>query len=300
MAAVNKFRFIDIAEMGMCLLASSLKKSGAMVTGSFAEIDPALKSHLEKAGVQINNQGGWSAEALDASYTQAIIGPGADADNPEVLKAQELGIKISSFPEYIGEKAKDKQRIVIAGTNNRIATLAITLFVLKQYDRKFDYVTITPVPGFEDQIKITQNSVILIEGDEVMTSGIDRASRFLRYNQHICVISGLTSTNGKPNANDMETFANASPKGGTIIYNAEDKEANRIGSKERTDVQLVPFKTPGYKSENGKLVITDAKEPVAIRFDNKEEIQSISAARELLKKIGITTDQFYSALSNYK
>jgi UDP-N-acetylmuramate: L-alanyl-gamma-D-glutamyl-meso-diaminopimelate ligase len=231
----------------------------------------------------------------------------AKKDNPELLKAESLGLPILSFPEFIYNRSINKQRIVICGSHGKTTITALLIHVLSFFNRKFDYVIGAQQEGMENTVKLTDAPIILIEGDEYLSSPLDPTAKFLKYHHHMAIISGIAwdHANVFPTSADyeqqFELLADASPKCGTIIYNSDDKVVEKIAKKERADVQAIGYTTHDHVIENGVVyLIGSGKERTPIQLFGKHNLQNISAAKELLKKIGISNDQFYEALPSFK
>ena len=107
-----KAHFIAIGGSAMHNLALALHHKGYQVTGSDDEVFEPSKGRLAKYGL-LPTEMGWNEANISKDIDAVILGMHARADNPELLKAQKLGLKIYSYPEYIYEQTKDKTRVVI-------------------------------------------------------------------------------------------------------------------------------------------------------------------------------------------
>lgn len=302
---MQRIHFIAIGGSVMHNLAIALKQQGHTVTGSDDEIYGSSRTQLEKHGL-MPGQLGWSEEHIDKTLDCVVLGMHAKADNPEVIKAQALGLKIMSMPEFIYEHSKDKQRIVIAGSHGKTTITAIVIYVLDYFKRKFDYVIGAPVAGFDLTVKLTNAPITIIEGDEYFSSALDPTPKFIRYQHHIGLISGVSwdHANVFPSENDyvmqFDRFADATPKGGTLIYNETDSMASIAGKKERADVHSISYKTHSHAIENERYYLTSGKERIPISIFGSHNLQNLSGAKEILKRIGITTEQFFKAISGFR
>lgn len=301
----QKIHFIAIGGSVMHNLAITLKQQGHTITGSDDEIYEPSLSELKKNGL-LPAKEGWHPELLDTSYQAVILGMHAKKDNPELLKAQQLGLKIYSFPDFIYEHSRDKQRIVIAGSHGKTTITAIVMHVLHYHKRKFDYVAGAKVNGIENTVRLSDAPVIVIEGDEYLSSALDPTPKFLRYQHHIGVISGIAwdHANVFPNEEEyvkqFDLFADQTPKGGMLIYCEQDPMNLMIAKKERTDVLSLPYKTHSHTEENHQFFLTNAKERYPIKIFGTHNLQNIAAAKELLKRIGISTDMFFEAITSFE
>lgn len=286
-------------------LAIALKNQGHIVTGSDDEIFDPSRSALEKNGLLPNSEG-WNADALDGSINAVILGMHAKKDNPELLKAQKIGLKIYSFPEYIYNHSIDKQRIIIAGSHGKTTITSIVVHVLNHFKRSFDYVIGARIRGVDNPVKLSDAPIIIIEGDEYLCSALDPTPKFLRYHHHIGLISGVAwdHANVFPTEEEylkaFDTFADQTPKSGILIFCESDPMVSVVGNKQRADVTNVPYKAHSHVVENGQEFLTNGKERIPIKIFGNHNLQNINGAKELLKKIGISTEQFYKAIQTFE
>ena len=302
----QRIHFIAIAGSVMHNLAIALKQAGHDVTGSDDEIFEPARTALAKHGI-LPEKEGWYPETITPSIDVVMLGMHAQRDNPELVRAQELGIKIYSFPDYIYEQSRDKQRIVIAGSHGKTTITAMIIHVLNACNRKFDYVIGARVRGIEQTVKLSDAPIIIIEGDEYLSSALDPTPKFLRYHHHIGLISGIAwdHANVFPSEEDyvkqFDLFADQTPKGGTLIYCDQDAMALIIGKKERTDVSAVSYKSHPHASDpNGHYALVYNKEKHPIKIFGSHNFQNVNGAKEILKKIGVTNEQFYKAITSFQ
>jgi UDP-N-acetylmuramate: L-alanyl-gamma-D-glutamyl-meso-diaminopimelate ligase len=301
----EKIHFIAIGGSVMHNLAVALQQAGHEVSGSDDEIFDPSRSTLIKHGLLPENEG-WHPEKLDHSFDSVILGMHAKVENPELLKAQELGLQIFSFPEYIYSQSKNKQRIVIAGSHGKTTITAIIVHVLNFLKHKFDYVIGAKVNGIENTVKLSDAPIIIIEGDEYLSSPLDPTPKFVRYQHHVGLISGISwdHANVFPTEEEyvkqFDVFADQTPKGGILIYCEQDSMALIIGKKERTDVLAIPYKSHSHVSDGGKIFLTEGRQRYPIKIFGSHNYQNISGAKEILKKIGVTDEQFFQAISTFE
>jgi UDP-N-acetylmuramate: L-alanyl-gamma-D-glutamyl-meso-diaminopimelate ligase len=303
----QKIHFIAIGGSVMHNLAIALKEAGHQISGSDDEIFEPSKSALTKHGL-LPAKDGWFPDRLSKETDIVMLGMHASKDNPELLRAQDLGLKIYSFPEYIYEHSKDKQRIVIAGSHGKTTITAIIIHVLTYCKRKFDYVIGARVRGIENTVRLSADApIIVIEGDEYLSSALDPTPKFIRYQHHVGLISGIAWDHFNVFPTDEEyvkqfdLFADQTPKGGILVYCEQDPMALMIGKKERSDVTEVAYKSHAHTSDNnGHFYLTDGKEKHSIKIFGTHNYQNISGAKEILKKVGVTNEQFYAAMQSFE
>ncbi|MEI7802783.1 MAG: Mur ligase family protein, partial [Bacteroidota bacterium] len=249
--------FIAMGGAVMHNLALALHSQGHQVTGSDDEIfDPAL-SRLKNAGI-LPDKFGWFPEKINAELDAVILGMHAHADNPELAKAKELGLKIYSFPEYIYEQSKNKKRVVIGGSHGKTTITSMIMHVLKATGKDFDYMVGSKLEGFELMVKLTDSApVIILEGDEYPDSALNKTPKFLLYKPDIAFISGIAwdHINVFPTfenyCEQFQFFLDMVPADGKIIYNMEDAEVKIVADKTSSTSMKIPYKTPEYIIENG-------------------------------------------------
>lgn len=301
----QRIHFIAIAGSVMHNLAIALKQAGHEVTGSDDEIYEPARTALASHSI-LPEKEGWHPARINASIDVIMLGMHAQKDNPELVRAQELGLKIYSFPDYIYEQSRDKQRVVIAGSHGKTTITAIIIHVLNACNRKFDYVIGAKVKGVQQTVKLSDAPIIIIEGDEYLSSALDPTPKFLRYHHHIGLISGIAwdHANVFPSEEDyvkqFDLFADQTPRGGTLIYCEQDSMALIIGKKERTDVAGISYKSHPHTLDGGRFALTFNKEKYPIKIFGSHNFQNINGAKEVLKKIGVTNEQFYKAIGSFE
>ena len=300
----KKIHFISIGGSVMHYLAIEMKKKGYSVTGSDDEIYEPAKKHLEENNL-LPEHFGWFPEKITKDTEAIILGMHAKKDNPELLKAQDLNLKIYSYPEYIFEQSKNKQRIVIAGSHGKTTVTSLIMHILKESKKNFDYVVGALVPGFSSTIRLTNAPIIIIEGDEYLSSPIDTTPKCVHYQHHIGVITGIAwdHINVFPTfelyKKQFEIFYKMTPKSGTIIYNKEDNVLNALCSSEREDVKKIPYAIPKYTIKNETFYIYSPEKEVPLKIFGEHNMSNIQAAYLVVKELFVSDDDFYNAVSTF-
>jgi UDP-N-acetylmuramate: L-alanyl-gamma-D-glutamyl-meso-diaminopimelate ligase len=303
---MQKIHFIAIGGAAMHNLALDLHNRGFKITGSDDEIYEPSRTLLAEKGL-LPAEIGWFPEKITTDLSCVILGMHARVDNPELLKAQEMGIKIYSYPEFIYSQSLHKQRVVIAGSHGKTSITSMILHVLKFHNRKFDYMVGARIEGFETMAKLSDAPVIVIEGDEYLSSPIDRQPKFLHYHPHVMLMSGIAwdHVNVYPDFNDyvhqFELLANDLPKAGSFIYDETDNLVNKIGSVEREGIKRFPYQALPSKVKDGKtyLILPNKKE-LEINIFGEHNLKNLNGARLVLAQIGIEDDEFYAAIPSFK
>jgi UDP-N-acetylmuramate: L-alanyl-gamma-D-glutamyl-meso-diaminopimelate ligase len=301
-----KVHFIAIGGAVMHNLAMALHKKGYVVTGSDDEINEPSKSRLERLGLHPVEMG-WFPDKLSKNIDAVILGMHARLDNPELVRAQELGLKIYSYPEYIYEQSKDKIRIVIGGSHGKTTITAMILHVLKNCGKDFDYLIGAQVEGFDTMVKLTDSATIAVfEGDEYLASPIDRRPKFLLYKPDVALLSGIAwdHINVFPTfqsyVEQFKKFIDCIEQIGALVYCENDEEVKKLVAKARADIRTYPYSVPQNKIENGITSIVDEGKVYPLLVYGEHNLMNINGARLVCKQVGISDEQFYAAISTFK
>jgi UDP-N-acetylmuramate: L-alanyl-gamma-D-glutamyl-meso-diaminopimelate ligase len=303
----KKIHFIAIGGSAMHSLALALQAKGFEVTGSDDEIFEPSRSRLEQAGL-LPAQIGWFPEKIDKSLEAVIVGMHARKENPELVRARELEIPVYSYAEYVYLQSIDKQRVVIAGSHGKTTITAMIMHVLQYHKRNFDYLVGAKVEGFDVMVKITDDApLIVIEGDEYPAAPTAPKPKFSYYKHHIGLMSGVAwdHINVYPSENDyvrqFEKFADATPKGGALVYDSDDYMANFLCEKERPDVANIPYQTHPHKIINGEtFLITKDKQQIPVKVFGEHNMKNISGAKAVCERLYISEAKFYEAIASFK
>ena len=304
--APRRVHLIAVGGSIMHNLALALHRQGALVTGSDDEIFEPARARLAAAGL-LPAREGWDAARITPGLDAVIVGMHARPDNPELLRAQELGLKIYSFPEYIYEASRDKQRVVIGGSHGKTSITALILHVLRFYGRQFDYAVGAQLAGFDLMVQLTDDApVIIIEGDEYLSSPVDRRPKFHLYQHHIGVISGISwdHINVFPTEEiyreQFRIFADMTPKAGVLIYDRDDEQTQLIAVPTSPDVTYIGYGPHENVVRDGQtFLLTKKDEEVPIQVFGEHNLRNISAAREVCKQLGIKGKDFYRAVGSF-
>lgn len=298
--------FIAIGGAAMHNLAIALHKKGYPITGSDDEIFEPSKTRLNKCGI-LPAEIGWFPEKITKNIDAVILGMHAREDNPELLRAKELGLKIFSYPEYLYEQSKNKKRVVIAGSHGKTTITAMILHVLDKMNIDCDYMVGAQLEGFEVMVKLSEEApYMIIEGDEYLTSPIDRRPKFHLYNPDIAVISGIAwdHINVFPTfanyVEQFEIFINKISNGGTLIYFDGDEELVKLVSKAPTYLNKYPYNVPAYNIENGVTTLKINSQNYPLQVFGKHNLTNIMAAKYVCAELGVKDADFFSVISSFK
>jgi UDP-N-acetylmuramate: L-alanyl-gamma-D-glutamyl-meso-diaminopimelate ligase len=299
-----RIHFIAVGGSAMHNLAIALHKKGFQVTGSDDAIFEPSKSRLERHGILPASMG-WDENNITQDLDAVILGMHAFLDNPELLKAQKLGLKIYSYPEYIYEQTKDKVRVVIGGSHGKTTITSMILHVLNFYKRDFDYLVGAQLEGFDTMVKVTDSApVIIIEGDEYLASPIDRRPKFHLYKANIGVISGIAwdHINVFPTFADyikqFDIFIDTIEPEGKLIYCEVDPELNELVKASTATIEKIPYQIPPHEVKEGKTWLLPDQTPLNVFGDHN--LMNLSAARLVCGQLNVTAEEFNAAISSFK
>ena len=298
--------FIAIGGAAMHNLAIALHNKGYQVTGSDDTIHDPSKSRLEAKGL-LPIEFGWFPEKITNDLDAIVLGMHAKEDNPELLKAQELGLTIYSYPEFLYEQSKHKTRVVIGGSHGKTTITSMILHVMHYHDRDVDYMVGAQLEGFDVMVKLTEdNDFMVLEGDEYLSSPIDRRPKFHLYKPNIALLSGIAwdHINVFPTydnyAEQFSIFVDSIVKGGSITYNIEDEEVKRVVEASENSIRKLPYKTPGYTVENGQTMLETPEGPMPIEVFGKHNLNNLAGAKWICQHMGIDEADFYEAIATFK
>lgn len=301
-----RIHFIAIGGSAMHNLALALNQKGENVTGSDDEIFEPSKSRLKAKGLLPENVG-WFPEKITSDVDAVILGMHAKADNPELLKAKELGLKIFSYPEFLYEQSKNKIRVVIGGSHGKTTITSMILHVMNYHGKDVDYMVGAQLEGFDTMVKITHdNEFMVIEGDEYLSSPIDRRPKFHLYKPNIALLSGIAwdHINVFPTyenyVEQFEIFLNEITADGVIVYNEEDAEVKRVVEATTNTIKKYPYKTPDYKVQGGTTILNTSEGSLAVEIFGKHNLNNLAGARGVCQLMGIDAKGFYEAIATFK
>jgi UDP-N-acetylmuramate: L-alanyl-gamma-D-glutamyl-meso-diaminopimelate ligase len=303
---MQHFHFIAIGGAVMHQLASHLKNQGNTITGSDDAIYEPAKSNLEKLGL-MPEQTGWFPAKITADIDAIILGMHAKADNPELVKAQELGLKIYSFPEFVFEQCKHKTRIAVAGSHGKTSITSMIMHMLRVNNKEFDYLVGAKLDGFDFMVKTSETApIMVIEADEYLTSPLDLRSKFLHYHPHIAIISGIAwdHINVFPTFDEyLETFRKfilSIQANGYLIYNAEDEELVRMVNELKPTINLIPYKPFAFKSVDDESILLYDEKEFSINVFGSHNFANLKSAFEVGKIIGLSETQILESFQSFQ
>ena len=300
-----KIHFIAIGGSAMHNLAIALKLKGYSITGSDDAINDPSRSRLKKYNL-LPEKEGWFFDKITSDIDAVVLGMHAKDDNPELLKARKIGLKIYSYPEFIFNQSKDKIRIVIGGSHGKTSITSLVLHVLRTLNIESDYMVGAQLDGFEVMVKLTDTSkYIVLEGDEYLSSALDLRPKFHLYKPHIALISGIAWDHinvfktFENYLKQFEIFINSIEKNGTLIYNELDPELKKLVSSNKSNLNYIPYLIPKHKIIDGISFIDFNNDLYRLKIFGDHNLQNISGALNICKALGVESEDFYNAITSF-
>jgi len=298
--------FIAIGGSAMHNLAIALHNKGYQVTGSDDTIHDPSKSRLEKKGL-LPKAFGWFPEKITQDIDVIILGMHAKEDNPELLQAQDMGLKIYSYPEFLYEQSKDKTRVVIGGSHGKTTITSMILHVLAYNDREVDYMVGAQLEGFETMVHLTtENEFMVLEGDEYLSSPIDRRPKFHLYKPNIALLSGIAwdHINVFPTfegyIDQFRIFTDSLTNGGIMVYNEEDAIVKEVVESSTHTIKKYPYNTPSYEIKEGVTAIDTPDGMMPLEIFGDHNLQNLAGAKWICQHMGVDEEDFYEAIASFK
>ncbi|HEY9115397.1 MAG TPA: Mur ligase family protein, partial [Bacteroidales bacterium] len=300
-----RVHFIAIGGSAMHNLAIALQLNGYTVSGSDDEIFEPSKSRLQKYGL-LPKKEGWYPEELNSDIDAIILGMHAKPDNPELARAKGLGLKIYSYPEFLYYHSKNKKRVVIGGSHGKTTITGIVMHVLKKEGLDFDYLVGSKLKDFDVMVRLSKEAPVMVfEGDEYLSSPIDRRPKFHWYKPEIALLSGIAwdHINVFPTVeNYIEQFGifiDLIEKNGTLIYNQDDIELKNLVENRRNDLKKYTYSIPEYKIKNGITSILFKNKSFPIKIFGKHNLANINGARLVCNVLGISDESFFENVTSF-
>lgn len=286
-------------------LALALLRQGHKVTGSDDEINDPAKTNLQHAG-SLPEQFGWFPEKITSDVTEIVLGMHAKEDNPELIRAQELGIPVFSFPQYVYEVSKEKKRVVIAGSHGKTTITSMVMHILKDRGFEFDYLVGAKVAGFDQSVQLTDAPLIVLEGDEYPASAIERRPKIFFYHPDISVLSGIAwdHINVFPTYENyfsqFEEYLEHMRPASLLFYNNDDKEVLRLVTTRGMLLDSRPYTMPAFHYEDGNAILDTEFGPVQVSVFGRHNLLNIEAAVAVTEALGVSKEDAYEAIASFK
>ncbi len=299
-----KIHLIAIGGSAMHNLAIALHCNHHTVTGSDDEIYDPARSRLHDQGL-LPPQMGWFPERITPELDVIILGMHARPDNPELAKARELGLRIYSYPEYLYQHAQNQKRLVVAGSHGKTTTTAMILHALHYHEWEFDYLVGAQLDGFDNMVQLSSAPLMVIEGDEYLSSPIDRRPKFLHYRPHIAIITGIAwdHINVFPTfegyVQQFALFMDSMEADGQVFYYTHDSELQELAAQYQGQARLEAYEAPAADIRNGQTWLTSEEEDFPLLIFGQHNLENLQAASLACQAAGMSRKDFLRAIASF-
>jgi len=298
--------FIAIGGSAMHNLAIALHNKGYAITGSDDTIHEPSKSRLASKDL-LPDKMGWFPNKINSNLDAVILGMHAKKDNPELLEAQTLGLKIFSYPEFLYEQSKDKTRVVIGGSHGKTTITSMILHVMKYHENEVDFMVGAQLEGFDTMVHLTStNEFIVLEGDEYLSSPIDRRPKFHLYKPHIALISGIAwdHINVFPSFENyleqFKIFIDCIIPGGMLVYNSEDSHVKDLVEKSSNPIKKFAYSSIPSTIENRTTYLLTDEGKIPLQIFGEHNMENLAGAMWICQLMGVDSTDFFEAISNFE
>jgi len=302
---MHTVHFIAIGGSAMHNLAIALHQKGYEVTGSDDEIFEPSRSRLDRLGL-LPDKLGWDPLRVHAGIDAVILGMHARADNPELIRAQELGIPVFSYPSYFHEQTRDKTRVVIGGSHGKTTITSMIIHVLRHAGVEFDYLVGAQLDGFDCMVRLSPTSrVAIIEGDEYLASALEPVPKFHLYRPDIALISGIAWDHinvfktFESYVDQFRKFIQLIEPGGKLVYCAEDAEVKRLAEEPEVQAVRIPYGVPAHRIYDGTTVLLTPRGEVPLHVFGRHNLMNLEGARLVCHQLGIGDTVFFEAVRGF-
>ncbi len=301
-----RIHLIAIGGAAMHNIAISLQINHHTVSGSDDEIYNPARDRLARFGL-LPAEMGWFPDSITPDIDIIILGMHARADNPELQKARKLGLRILSYPAFVYQQAQSKRRLVVAGSHGKTTTTSMILHVLKHCRHPFDYLVGAQLDGFDHMVQFSDAPLMVIEGDEYLSSAIDRRPKFLHYRPQIAILTGIAwdHINVFPTFEEYKeqfsAFIKSLPHGALLIYYQHDPHIVEILKDLDKAIQTQAYEAFHFEVVEGQcLLFDDAGDAIPLQVFGKHNLENLKAAYLACQAVGITKEAFFQAIPSFQ
>jgi UDP-N-acetylmuramate: L-alanyl-gamma-D-glutamyl-meso-diaminopimelate ligase len=300
-----RIHFIAIGGSAMHNLALALHDKGYQISGSDDQIFEPSRGRLEKAGI-LPDEMGWFPNKINGDLDAIILGMHARTNNPELLRAQEMGLRVYSYPEFLFQQTQSKKRVVIGGSHGKTSITSMILHVLNEVDMKCDFMVGAQLEGFNRMVNLEESTeVAIFEGDEYLSSPIDRRPKFLHYKPHVALISGIAwdHINVFPTfegyVDQFKLFVESIEPGGKLIWYKNDEHLQEVTNKALGNTTSHPYEAHPNNVNDGITSLITENGPVELQIFGNHNMENLKGAMLVCRELGISDTAFYQAISTF-
>ncbi len=174
----------------MGALAVMLKGLGYRVTGSDHHVYPPMSTFLRDNGILLWE--GFDPAHLDSKPDLVIVGNAVTRDNPQAVRVAETGLYYCSMPQAVNHfVTKGKKTLIVTGTHGKTTTSSILAWLLYSAGLDPSFIIGGILQNFNSNHRLGNGEYVVIEGDEYDTAFFDKGPKFLHYQPHAAIITGV-------------------------------------------------------------------------------------------------------------
>lgn len=291
----------------MHAMAIHLQSAGYIVTGSDNRIEDPARSRLSEKGL-LPEKEGWFPERISSELSFVLLGMHARADNPELLRAQELRLPIWDMPTFVARAARQKHRIVVAGSHGKTTTTALLIYAFQRLGIPTDWLIGAPTPALSTTFHLSEAPTFIFEGDEYPASVLNPQPKAAVYQPHWLILTGIAwdHINVYPTPESylsaFEHILQNLPKGGICFYNATDPTVKMLVEKVlRPGWQTaIPYQGLPYIQKGGRWFVRLGQRVIPVRFWGRHNVLNASAVWRVLQEFFVEDREFAEILSTFE
>jgi UDP-N-acetylmuramate: L-alanyl-gamma-D-glutamyl-meso-diaminopimelate ligase len=199
-----RIHFTGVAGAGMSAAALMMREAGHQVSGSDQDVFPPMSTYVEGLGFPL----AWRFDAANLPADLDVLVLGASAklggeDNPEVAAARARGVRVTTFPELVGQATEGRANTVVAGSFGKSTCTALLAHVLREAGRDAGWMVGAISPSLPETGHWGAAPEVILEGDEYIVGPADRRSKFVLYHPRDVLLTSLVHDH----VNVFPTFA---------------------------------------------------------------------------------------------
>ncbi|WP_026248809.1 UDP-N-acetylmuramate--L-alanine ligase [Streptomyces sp. LaPpAH-108] len=305
--AMDRPHFIGIGGAGMSGIAKILAQRGAKVAGSDAK-ESATADALRTLGATVHI--GHDAAHLADDASCVVVSSAIRQDNPELVRAAELGIPVVHRSDALAALMGGLRPIAVAGTHGKTTTTSMLAVSLTELGARPSYAIGGDLDAPGSNALHGEGEIFVAEADES-----DRS--FHKYAPEVAIVLNVELDHHANYASmdeiyeSFETFAGKIVPGGTLVISADHEGARELtrrvagsvrtvtyGEAEDADVRVLKIVPEGLKSQ--VTAVLDGRElTFAVSVPGRHYALNAVAALAAGVALGLPADELAPALAAY-
>ncbi len=301
----KKVHLIAIGGSIMHNLALALDSQGFMLSGSDDQIFEPARTRLKNRGICPEKEG-WFSEKINTDLSFVVLGMHAKPDNPELVKALELGVKVYSFPELVAEMYSNSTRIVVAGSHGKTTTTSMMMHVFKALGKQFDYLVGAQLEGFDVMVALDKKEYSIIEGDEYLSSCLDPRPKFMHYSPQIAIITGIAwdHYNVFPTfdsyKNAFVQLIQSMKEGSLLLWYEGDSDLAELVGEYAQHLKTIAYKESEFVIQGNKCYLISEEACYSLEVFGRHNLQNMNSVIKVCEYLNFNSIDVCTSLSTFK